>query len=219
MPQSSGLRTTPTAGVFADGCEAQPFAWPDALRQSPPCPEGTVAIVVLRPVVVCLHTPVSSTVRPAQNPNVQLPIFMSPRNRRVIQAVLYEVLAIAFVGPVLSLAFDKPPTSTFALAFVLSSIALAWNYVFNAMFERWESRQSKKGRSFVKRMAHGIGFEGGLALILIPVMALWLNISPLNAFLANLSLLVFFFVYAIAFTWAFDRIFGLPESAADRGEA
>ena len=26
----------------------------------------------------------------------------------------------------------------------------------------------------------------------------------------------FFFVYAVGFTWAFDRVFGLPPSAADR---
>ena len=138
---------------------------------------------------------------------------MSPRNRRVLQAILYEVFAIAFVGPVLSFAFDKPATSTLGLAFVLSSIALAWNYVFNAMFERWESRQSVRGRSFLRRLAHGIGFEGGLVVLLVPVMAYWLEISFFNAFLANLGLLAFFFVYAIAFTWAFDRVFGLPASA------
>jgi uncharacterized membrane protein len=45
-------------------------------------------------------------------------------------------------------------------------------------------------------------------------MSLWLQISPAAAFVANLGLLVFFFVYAIAFTWAFDRMFGLPASAA-----
>lgn len=144
---------------------------------------------------------------------------MSPRTRRVLQAVLYEVFAIAFVGPVLSLAFDKPPTSTLGLAFVLSSIALAWNYVFNAMFERWESRQSVRGRSFGRRVAHGIGFEGGLVVILVPVMSLWLEISLFEAFLANLGLLAFFFVYAIAFTWAFDRLFGLPASAVQRSDA
>lgn len=138
---------------------------------------------------------------------------MSPRARRVVQAVLYEVFAIVFVGPVLSLAFDKPPASTLALAFVLSSIALTWNYVFNAIFERWESRQAKKGRSLARRVAHGVGFEGGLVLILIPVMSLWLSITPWEAFLANVGLLVFFFFYAIAFTWLFDRVFGLPESA------
>lgn len=141
---------------------------------------------------------------------------MSPKTRRVLQAVLYEFFAIAFVGPVLSIAFDKPPASTLGLAIVLSSIALVWNYVFNAIFERWESRQPVRGRSFSRRLAHGIGFEGGLVIILVPVMSLWLEISPLNAFLANLGLLVFFFVYAIAFTWTFDRVFGLPESAAKR---
>ncbi len=140
---------------------------------------------------------------------------MSPKSRRVLQAILYEIFAIAFVGPVLSFAFDKPPASTVALAFVLSSIALAWNYLFNAIFERWETRQLKRGRSFARRLAHGIGFEGGLAVILVPVMALWLKISALEALLANIGLLVFFFLYAIAFTWAFDKVFGLPASAQD----
>ena len=138
---------------------------------------------------------------------------MSPTTRRVLQAVLYEVIAIAVVGPVLSLAFHKSQTSTFGLAVVLSTIALTWNYAFNWIFERWESRQTVRGRSFARRLAHGAGFEGGLAVILIPVMSLWLEISPAAAFVANLGLLVFFFVYAIAFTWAFDRVFGLPASA------
>jgi uncharacterized membrane protein len=139
---------------------------------------------------------------------------MSPTTRRILQAVLYEVIAIAVVGPALSLAFDKPHASTFGLALVLSTIALTWNYAFNWMFERWESRQTVRGRSFARRLAHGAGFEGGLVIILLPVMSLWLEISPAAAFLANLGLLVFFFVYAIAFTWAFDRMFGLPTSAA-----
>jgi uncharacterized membrane protein len=140
---------------------------------------------------------------------------MSPRTRRVLQAVLYEVGAIAFVGPVLGLAFDKPARSTFLLAVVLSSIALCWNYIFNAAFERWESQQLVKGRSFARRLAHGTGFEGGLTLILVPVMALWLDTTFLAAFLANLGLLAFFFVYAIGYTWVFDKVFGLPQSALD----
>jgi uncharacterized membrane protein len=138
---------------------------------------------------------------------------MTSTSRRVLQAVLYEIFAIAFVGPVLGLAFDKPQTSTFGLAVVLSTIALAWNYAFNWLFERWEARQPVRGRSFARRLAHGLGFEGGLTLILIPVMSGWLAISWQAAFLANLGLLAFFFLYAIAFTWAFDRVFGLPASA------
>ncbi len=45
------------------------------------------------------------------------------------------------------------------------------------------------------------------------------SISTLAVFLANLGLLAFFFVYAIAFTWTFDRVFGLPEPAAKHREA
>jgi uncharacterized membrane protein len=75
-----------------------------------------------------------------------------------------------------------------------------------------------KGRSFARRLAHGSGFEAGLTVILVPVMAAWLQVSLLTAFLANLGLLAFFFFYAIGFTWLFDKVFGLPRSALPHGE-
>lgn len=140
---------------------------------------------------------------------------LSPRRRRVLQAVLYELFAIAFVGPVLAVLFDEPMGSSLALAVVLSSIALAWNYVFNGLFEWWESRQRSRRRTPARRLLHGAGFEGGLTVLLVPVMAVWLDTTLLTAFVANLGLLVFFFVYAIAFTWCFDLVFGLPASARD----
>lgn len=138
---------------------------------------------------------------------------MSPITRRVLQALLYEIGAVSVVGPVLALTFDKPASSAFVLAVVLSAIALVWNYLFNAAFERWESRQVCKGRSATRRLAHGTGFEGGLTLMLVPVMALWLDTTFMVAFLTNSGLLGFFFVYAIDYTWAFDKVFGLPLSA------
>lgn len=139
--------------------------------------------------------------------------------RRVVQAVLYEFFAILFVGPVLAWLFGAAMDSSLALAVVLSSIALAWNYVFNGLFERWEARQPSRHRSFARRLAHGAGFEVGLAVMLTPVMAWWLHTTLLRAFAANLGLLVFFFVYAVAFTWCFDRVFGLPASAVDAGRS
>jgi len=138
---------------------------------------------------------------------------MKPITRRVVQALLYETGAILLTSPIIKLAFDASVSSSIGLAVVMSTIALAWNYVFNAIFERWESRQIVKGRSIWRRLAHGIGFEGGLVTMLVPLMAYWLNISLLNAFYAEMGILAVFFVYAVAFTWAFDKIFGLPESA------
>ncbi|WP_271010258.1 PACE efflux transporter [Paucibacter sp. B51] len=138
---------------------------------------------------------------------------MSPRERRVLQAILYEAIAVAMVGPAVAWMFATSLQSSALLALAMSSIALAWNYVFNALFERWEARQAVKGRSLGRRLLHGIGFEGGLVLFLVPLMAWWLDISLLEALIADLAILAFFFVYAIVFTWAFDRVFGLPESA------
>jgi uncharacterized membrane protein len=138
---------------------------------------------------------------------------LSPKRRRILQAALYEGIAIAVVTPTLALVFSHPPGSAFVLSALMSSIALAWNYVFNAVFERWEARQVVKGRSLMRRIAHGLGFEGGLAMILLPVMAYWLDVSLMAAFLADLGLLIFFFFYTVAFTWAFDKVFGLPLSA------
>lgn len=138
---------------------------------------------------------------------------MKPATRRILQAVLYETLAIGLVGPVLALIFEQSMASALGLAAVMSTIALVWNVVFNAFFERWEARQADRRRSAWRRLMHGLGFEGGLVILLVPLVAYWLDISWLHALWADLGLFVFFFFYTIAFTWVFDRIFGLPQSA------
>jgi uncharacterized membrane protein len=52
-----------------------------------------------------------------------------------------------------------------------------------------------------------------LALFFVPLIAWWLSVSWWVAFITDASLLLVFFIYSIAFTWAFDRVFGLPDSA------
>jgi uncharacterized membrane protein len=140
---------------------------------------------------------------------------MSPIARRVTQAILYEVFAILLVGPVLSMLFGEPMGSSIALTIVLSTIALCWNYIFNSIFERWEARQTTRHRTFKRRLAHGTGFEVGLVVLLTPVMAMWLATTWLEALLTNLGLMIFFLIYAVVFTWAFDRVFGPSQSARE----
>ena len=144
---------------------------------------------------------------------------MQPKTRRIIQAVLYEAIAVGFVGPGLAFLFNKSQTSTIALAAFMSAFALGWSYIFNTWFEKWETTQVIKGRSWMRRIVHGLAFEGGLVVMLVPVMAYWLNISILVAFITDLGVLAFFFVYAFVFTWGFDKAFGLPQSAINKCEA
>ncbi len=146
------------------------------------------------------------------------PIRMRPFTRRLFQALAYEAIAILFIGPAMAMMFEQPLISTLTLAAIMSAIAVAWNFVFNSMFERWEARQIVKGRSLLRRLAHGVGFEGGLVLVLVPLLAYWMETTLLKAFLADLGILAFFFVYTVGFTWAFDRLFGLPLAATTAGD-
>ena len=138
---------------------------------------------------------------------------MSPIQRRLLQAGLYEVGAICITSPILGLSFGASAGSALALGVIMSTIALAWNYLFNALWEAWERRQVSRHRSLWRRLVHGLGFEGGLGLMLVPLMAAWLGISLWASLVAEAGLLLVFYFYAVGFTWAFDRVFGLPESA------
>lgn len=141
---------------------------------------------------------------------------MQGLKRRVIYITLYEGIAIVAASAGLALMSGQGMGHSGALAVLASVIAVAWNLAFNALFERWESRQAVRGRSLRRRVAHAIGFEGGLVAFLVPVFAWWLSVSLWEALVMDLGLVVFFLVYTFAFNWGFDRLFGLPTSAAGR---
>jgi uncharacterized membrane protein len=138
---------------------------------------------------------------------------MSPTRRKIIYAVTFETLGTLLASLYLWLVSDASPASSLALSVLTATIALSWSFVFNSLFEAWEARQSTKGRSLRRRTAHALLFEGGLVLICIPVMAWWLGVGLLEAAAYEAGLIVLFIVYTYAFTWGFDRIFGLPASA------
>lgn len=132
--------------------------------------------------------------------------------RRVVFVGLYEFIAIV-VSSLLFMAIGQDASASGVMAVAASTIAICWNLTFNWLFEKWEAGQSQKGRSLLRRIVHAIGFEGGIAAMLIPLMAWWFNISLWEATVMEAGLLVFFMVYTFAFNWGFDRVFGLPASA------
>lgn len=138
---------------------------------------------------------------------------MRPALRRVVYISLYEAIAIVIVSLGLHAMTGGGLLHASALAVMTSAVAVVWNLVFNHAFEWWEARQAVRGRSIARRVAHAVGFEGGLVALLVPLMAWWLDVSLLEALLMDVGLVVFFLVYTFVFTWAFDRVFGLPVSA------
>lgn len=133
--------------------------------------------------------------------------------RRVVYVALFEGIAIAITSTSFAALTGSGMGHASVAAAGSSVVAVVWNFIYNALFERWEARQTKRGRGLVRRIAHALGFEGGLLVVLVPLIAWWLRISIGAAFAMNIGLVAFFLVYGYVFNLAFDALFGLPASA------
>jgi uncharacterized membrane protein len=136
--------------------------------------------------------------------------------RKLVYVLSFEAIAIAICTVAFSAISNKGLAHSGILAVVTSLVAMLWNLAFTTVFEAWEKRQVIRGRSVRRRIAHAVLFEAGLVLMLVPLIAWWLEITFAHAFATNLGLVGFFLVYAFCFGWCFDRIFGLPASAIAR---
>ena len=134
--------------------------------------------------------------------------------RRVVYVGLYELVAIVLSAILLKLISNADTANSLGIAVAASAIAILWNLAFNYGFELWEQylqqNRKQKGRSLGIRVLHAVGFEGGLVIFLVPVLAWWLEVSFIEALLLDLGLLAFFLFYTFAFNWVFDAVFGLP---------
>lgn len=139
--------------------------------------------------------------------NLQGPI------RRIYYVCFYEAIALVACSFVFVSVADTSFASAGALSLACSITAAIWNVAFNTTFEAWESRQEVKGRSIGRRVVHAVSFEAGLMLMLVPMIAWWLDVDLVYAFVTNLAMAAFFMAYTFVFNWGFDLAFGLPTSA------
>lgn len=136
--------------------------------------------------------------------------------RRIVYVILFELIAIVLGSTLLKLLSDRSVALAGITAVASSAIAMAWNFIYNQLFERWEARRGRRGRSLLLRAGHAIGFEAGLVVLLVPLFAWVLDVSLLASLLMNAVMIVFFLCYGFLFNLAFDRVFGLPLSAQGR---
>jgi len=141
---------------------------------------------------------------------------MQGLKRKIVYVTLFEGIAILCATLGLATLSGNEFGHSGILAAATSVVAIVWNFAFNHLFEAWETRQTVRGRGLARRVAYTIGFEVGLIVLLVPLIAYWFRISLWQALLLDLGLVVFFLGYTFAFSWAFDRVFGLPDSAAER---
>ncbi|PRA25033.1 multidrug/biocide efflux PACE transporter [Pseudomonas poae] len=122
---------------------------------------------------------------------------------RVCQALGFEGLALLICTPLLVLITGRPALEMGAVTLGLSLLALTWNIIFNSLFDRLKARLQLSGGAWT-RVLHALLFEGGLIIVAVPLIAMWLNISLLQAFMLDIGVLLFFLPYTYVYHWGYD---------------
>ena len=122
---------------------------------------------------------------------------------RILHSILFEVIALIFVISAALVFTNVGITSVTGLAVGLSVIAMVWNYIYNLVFDQLFG-QNRINRSFKMRINHGIGFEFGMIFVTLPLMMWVLQLDFWTVFIMDISVVVFFLVYAILYNWCYD---------------
>lgn len=137
---------------------------------------------------------------------------------RVRHALAFEIVGLLLVTPLGALVFGFPLHDVGVVALVGATIATAWNYLYNLLFDRVMRRLAGTTlKSIPVRIVHAVLFEAGLLAILLPFVALYLGIGLWQALVMDIAFAAFYLAYGFAFNLAYDRLFPLPEwrAAAD----
>ena len=124
---------------------------------------------------------------------------------RFFHALLFETIAVGLTSAALVWLMNKPLSEAGGLAIAISTIAMLWNMVFNAAFDRAQRRMGFQ-RTIGVRAIHAVLFEAGLTIAIVPLAAWALEISLMKALMLDIGVLIFFLFYAFVFNWCYDIV-------------
>jgi len=131
---------------------------------------------------------------------------------RIRHAVSFEVIGIIIATPLAAFAFHLPGGDSAVIVVASATVAMLWNYVYNLGFDHAMQRLTGGTAKTTRiRVAHAVLFELGLLMIMLPLVAWYLQISIWQALVMDIALALFYMGYAFVFNWAYDRVFPLPE--------
>jgi len=134
---------------------------------------------------------------------------------RIRQAVSFEVIGLLISVPLAAFVFGYSLEKTGVLGLIGATLATTWNYLFNLGFDHTLKRLTGSTRKSIKlRFLHAFSFELGLLIVFLPIIAWWMEIELLEAFLVDVSFAPFYLVYAFVFTWCYDTTFPDTDAAA-----
>lgn len=137
---------------------------------------------------------------------------------RVRHALLFEAVALAIFIPGSAVLFGQPLEHMGVIGIVSATIATLWNFVFNMGFDRALLRlRGSVRKTMALRVAHTLLFEAGLVIMLIPMIAWYLDIGLWAALLMDVAIVVFYLVYGFLFNIAYDWMFPFTGASVPHG--
>ena len=124
---------------------------------------------------------------------------------RFFQALGFEVLAIALCAPLGAWLRGYRLGHIGLLTLMISLLAMGWNMLFNALFDRAQRRHGFE-RTLAVRAVHAVLFEIGLMLQIVPLAAWWLDMGLWEALVLDIGISLFFLPYTFAFNWTYDHV-------------
>lgn len=129
---------------------------------------------------------------------------------RIRQVILFELVGLFVFTPLFALVSGEPLLESAVLLAILSLIAAVWNGVYCTGFDWIEGRRTGRRadqRPQLLRLAHALGFEGGLLIFSLPVIMAWTGMDFWTALVADIGLALTYTGYAYLFNLAYDRLF------------
>lgn len=131
---------------------------------------------------------------------------------RVRHAVAYEIIGLFLFIPVGVLLFNQPITEMSVVAIASSLASTIWNFVYNLSFDKLMLYfRGTTQKNVVIRVFHAILFEAGLTISLVPIVAWYLGISLISAFVMDITIVLFYLVYTFFFNLGYDFVFPIEE--------
>jgi len=125
---------------------------------------------------------------------------------RFIHACVFELTAIILTAIYFVVIMSKNFFEMALLSTAISLTATVWNGVFNFLFDRLQKRLAF-ARTVWIRIAHAFAFEGGLVFLTVPMVAIFLGVGLVTAFVLEAALLLFFLPYSFVFNFIYDKIY------------
>lgn len=114
-------------------------------------------------------------------------------------AIVVSMLVVWVVGT------DIHWNLALSVSVAISIMAMLWNFVFNYCFDKVMTVK-REHRSMYIRVVHTVLFEFGLLIFTVPFIAYYLDLSFVQALLADIGLTVVVAVYTFIFNWVYDLL-------------